>query len=302
MPRMSELIAELSPATRNSLQINVARTAGFCFGVERAVEMAMDNATQGKKVFMLGNIVHNEHVVERLKQQGIKVVNNLDDVDQDGTLMIRAHGAVPETMRDAKARGLEVVDATCPMVIEIHDLVKELVAEGYRIIIIGDHDHQEVKGIAGQVRENEPIVVSKPQEVDERVPRILKKAAVVVQSTQNIANVQAVVSELVPRIATLHVVNTICGPTKSHQKEIVKMPSQNDVMIIVGSFISANTKRLTMISKELNPNTYQVETAADVKEEWFRSAKTVGVSAGASTPEWLIQEVVQRLQTLQIPA
>ncbi len=281
---------------QQKLQINIARTAGFCFGVKRAVDMATDNAKAGKKVYMLGHIVHNELVVDRLKRQGIRFVDQLDEIDSDGTLMIRAHGTVPETYTDAEAKDLEVVDATCPMVLEIHHLVKELADDGYRIIIIGDHDHQEVKGIAGQVED--PIIVANPEEVNQRLPHILKKAGVVVQSTQNIFNVQAIVRELVPRVQNLHVVNTICGPTKSHQKEIHKMPNDNDVIIIVGSFMSANTKRLTSISKELNPRTYQVEKAADIQPEWFQGAETVGVSAGASTPDWLIEEVVERLQSI----
>jgi 4-hydroxy-3-methylbut-2-enyl diphosphate reductase len=300
-----DLKAETKSSGKQELKINIARTAGFCFGVERAVEMAMDNAQQGKEVFMLGNIVHNEQVVERLRQQGIKVVDSLDKVDANGTLLIRAHGAVPQTVVDAKGLGLEVVDATCPMVTEIHVLVKELVAEGNKIVVIGDHDHQEVRGICGHAKSasatgDDPIVIAHPEEVETRMPRILKKAAVVVQSTQNIVNVQKIVSLLVPKVHSLHVVNTICGPTKSHQKEILQMPKDNDVIIIVGSFISANTKRLTSISSELNPRTYQVETAADVKDDWFTGAKSVGVTAGASTPDWLIQEVVERLKQIAV--
>ena len=283
---------------KNNLEVSVARTAGFCFGVKRAVDMATENASAGKDVYLLGNIVHNEHVVERLSQDGIKVVEDIEDVGANATLMIRAHGTTPETYENAKKHGLEVVDATCPMVLEIHVLVKELSEEGYRIVIIGDHDHQEVRGIAGQVKD--PIIIAKPEEVSERMPRILKKAGVVVQSTQNLKNVQDIVSRLVPHVQTLHVVNTICGPTKSHQTEIFKMPKENDVMIIVGSFISANTKRLTMLSKGLNKRTYQVETAADIKPEWFKNAKKVGVSAGASTPDWLIEEVVTCLQSLDV--
>lgn len=290
---------------KRQLKINIARTAGFCFGVERAVDMATDNAKDGKNVYMLGNIVHNEQVVEKLRQQGIKVVKSLDEVSPNGTLLIRAHGAVPETVVEAQAKGLEVVDATCPMVTEIHVLVKELVDKGNKIVVIGDHDHQEVKGICGHAKnasptQDEPIVISHPSEVEERMPRILKKAAVVVQSTQNIVNVQNIVSLLVPKVHDLNVINTICGPTKSHQKEILQMPHDNDVMVIVGSFISANTKRLTSISKELNPNTYQVETAADIQNAWFQKASTVGVTAGASTPDWLIQEVVERIKQIEL--
>src|SRR5262249_42985037 len=129
------------------LMIHVARTAGMCFGVKMAVDKAVDTSRSGDNVFMLGNIVHNEHVVNKLSNEGIKVVNSIDQIDADGTLLIRAHGAVPETYESAEARGLKVVDATCPMVLEIHEIVRELQKDGYHILIIGDHDHQEVKGI-----------------------------------------------------------------------------------------------------------------------------------------------------------
>ena len=285
-------------AEQSRLKVNVARTAGACFGVKRAIDMATENARDGKDVYLLGNIVHNEHVVKRLEGEGIRVVDEMQEVPDNATLMIRAHGTVPKTYSDAENRELEVVDATCPLVLEIHLLVRELQDEGYRIVIIGDHDHQEVKGIAGQVKD--PIVIAHADEVAERMPRILKKAGVVVQSTQNIANVQAIVSNLVPRVHTLHVVNTICGPTKTHQNEIIKMPEHHDVMIVVGSFISANTKRLTSISRQLNPKTYQVETAEDIRLDWFKGAKSVGVSAGASTPDWLIDEVVEKLESIPV--
>lgn len=275
------------------MKVNLARSAGFCFGVKDAVDIALETASKEKNVFMLGDIVHNASVVEMIDQAGVKVIKDLSEVE-GGTLLLRAHGTKPEIYEEAKRRGFKIVDATCPMVLEIHEIVKELEHEGYRIVIVGDHRHDEVVGIAGQVKY--PIVVSNPEEA-KAISRI-RKMGVVVQSTQNIDNVSRIISQLVYKCREMKFINTICGPTIAHQNEIRKMPLENDVMIIVGSFTSANTCRLTQISRELNPRTCQVETADDVKAEWFENAESVGISAGASTPDWIIDEVVRGVEAL----
>jgi len=169
-----------------------------------------------------------------------------------------------------------------------------LEAEGRRIIIIGDHGHDEVVGIASRVQK--PLIVSRPEEVDE-LPK-LRRVGVVSQSTQSLENVQAVLARLLLKCVDLRFINTICFPTKQNQTEIVDLARDNDVVVIVGSFTSANTKRLTQIAQGLNPRSYQVETAAGLQSEWFEAAQRVGVSAGASTPDFLIEEVVRALEAL----
>lgn len=278
--------------------VNRAETAGACFGVKRAFDIAMKTAKSDKDVVMLGDIVHNEQVVRRIDEAGVKVVKDLDRVPAGGTLILRAHGAVPELYEAAEARDLKIVDATCPMVFEIHDEVKALAAKGYSIVVIGDHGHDEVVGIAGQVPG--AIVVSNPDEA--RLITRKRKLGVVTQSTQNIDNVRACVAELCLKSRELRFINTICAPTKNHQDEIRTMPYENDVMIVIGSLTSANTCRLTEISRGINPRTYQVQSAADLRPEWFTAARTVGVSAGASTPDWVIDEVVDALEKLEPPA
>ena len=199
-------------------------------------------------------------------------------------------------MERAKELGLRTIDATCPLVHEIHQVAREMEADGCTLVIIGDHGHDEVIGIAGQVKE--AVVLAKPEEVADELPRRLKKAGVVVQSTQNIENVRRILSELIPRVRELRYVDTICGPTKTHQREILTLPGEVDVMVVVGSFGSANTCRLTEISLENNPRSHQVEDASGLSEEWFTGAKSVGVSAGASTPDWVIEEVVRALEEM----
>ncbi len=277
------------------MKIKVAKSAGFCFGVKRAIEIALKTAREEKNdVYMLGDIVHNEFVVEQIKKAGIKVVDSIEKINS-GVLLLRAHGTVPEIYERAKEKGLKIVDATCPMVLEIHKIVKKLESENYQIVVIGDHNHDEVKAIAAQSKN--PIVIENPHEV-KKIGKKFKKIGVVVQSTQNIEKVKGILSKLVTITKELRFINTICKPTQDHQDEIRKMPLENDVMIIVGSFTSANTRRLTEISRGLNPNTYQVESAKNIKEEWFKNCKTVGISAGASTPDYLIKEVVEKIKAL----
>lgn len=274
------------------LTINLAKNAGFCFGVKKAVKLALLESQKNEDVFMLGDIVHNEHVVNKIDTAGVKVQDKLNP-DLKGTLLLRAHGTVPEVYDEAKQYGLNIVDATCPLVLEIHEITKKMDQEGYRIIVIGDYGHDEVVAIAAQVEK--AIIISGPEDVDEKIPGRLKKAGIVVQSTQNIDNARAVVSKLIGKIGEIRFVDTICGPTKKYQQEIRTMPSENDLMLVVGSFTSANTCRLTEISKSMNTRTYQVESGDDVQKDWFEEDMKVGIHAGASTPEWIIQEVVDRV-------
>jgi len=276
-------------------KINVAKNAGFCFGVKRAVNIALEEAEKGQNVSMLGDIVHNEYVVKKISDAGVKVKNNIDSIS-DGVLLLRAHGTVPEIYEKAKGKGLQIVDATCPFVLDIHEHVKNLDKEGYQIIIIGDYGHDEVIGIASQVKN--AIVIACPEDVPKKIPGMISRMGVIVQSTQNIENARRTIMELIPKCRELKYIDTICGPTKRYQREIKMIPKENDVMIVVGSFTSANTSRLTEISKELNPRTYQVESEADILSEWFEGARTVGITAGASTPDWIIEEVVDKIKKI----
>jgi len=277
-------------------KIVLARSAGQCFGVKRAFNIAMEAARSGDPVVMLGDIVHNEHVVKRIDSAGVKVVKELEPQSAQGTLLVRAHGAAPEVYRQAKEAGYKLLDATCPLVHEIHQVAREMAAEGYRVVVIGDHGHDEVIGIAGQVED--AIVLSGPEEVEDRLPKRLRKVGVVVQSTQNMENVQRILAQLVPHVRELRYVDTICGPTKTHQRDIRTLPTEVDVMVIVGSFTSANTCRLTEISLEKNARSHQVEDASGLKPEWFEGVESIGVTAGASTPDWVIDEVVEALESL----
>jgi len=273
------------------MKIRIARSAGFCFGVKRAIDIALQAAQEQENVYMLGDIVHNEFVVEQIRQAGIRIISDIDEI-QDGILLLRAHGTVPDIYKRAEKRGLRIVDATCPMVLEIHHIVRKLSAENYQIVIIGDQNHDEVKGIAAQVQE--AVVISHAEDMDGWNKRY-NRIGVVVQSTQNIENVQQILVRLLSFCRELRFINTICKPTTDHQNEIRCMPRENDLVIIVGSYTSANTRRLTELSSVINPRTFQVQSAVDLRKEWFEGSESVGISAGASTPDTIIQEVVDKI-------
>ena len=274
------------------MKITVAKDAGYCFGVRDAVNMAYDSAEKFGNVYMLGDIVHNEQVVEDLEKVGTKVVESLDDVPKDSPILFRAHGTVNELWEEAKSKKMNIIDATCPLVHEIHHEVKKLSADGRQIIIIGDHGHDEVVAIADQV--DDTIIISSPTEASKL--RKMKKAGVVSQSTQMIENVQEIMNILMEKVFDLHFVNTICYPTKRNHEQIKLLAVENDVMIIIGSFTSANSKRLAELSSERNSNSYQVTCAQDLDRVWFENKKSVGISAGASTPDYLIKEVELKIQ------
>lgn len=275
------------------MNIHLAKSAGFCSGVKRAVRIALETARkEDLPVYMLGEIVHNEHVVNELDASGIRMVDSLEQIGA-GILLIRAHGATPEIYEAARRKGLKIVDATCPLVLEIHEVARQLQEEGYHVVVIGDHGHDEVVGIAGQV--DRATVIASPEEAD-RAFTHSSRIGVVVQSTQDIENVQQILAVLASKCREIKFFNTICAPTARHQEEIRRLPHEHDVIVIIGSLTSANTCRLTTIAQAINPRAYQVESAGDVRAEWFVGAQSVGISAGASTPDVVIGQVIQRIK------
>ena len=276
------------------MKIFLARDAGYCFGVRDAVNLAYDTAEAHGEVYMLGTIVHNERVIENLSNAGAKVVETLDDVPEDKPILFRAHGTAPELWKKTDKKKLNLVDATCPLVTEIHDEIKKLEEEGRRTIIIGDHGHDEVVAIAAQV--SEPIIIANMEEA--KALRKMKKAGVVSQSTQMIENVKEIMNVLMEKVFDLRFVNTICFPTRRNHEQIKELAVQCDVMIVIGSFTSANSKRLTQLALERNKRSYQVTTAEELDMSWFNDCETVGISAGASTPDEIINDVVKHIKII----
>jgi len=276
------------------MKILLAKDAGYCFGVRDAVNLAYDTADKDGDVYMLGHIVHNENVVKDLDNAGAKVVDSLENIPKNKPVLFRAHGTSVETWDKANKKNMNIIDATCPLVLEIHDEVKKLEAEGRKIIIVGDHGHDEVKGIASQVKD--PIIVSSSKEA--LILRKYKRAGVVSQSTQTIENVQEIINIIMTKVFDLRFVNTICFPTKRNQTQIKELAKQCDLMVVIGSFTSANSKRLTALAKERNDKSYQVTNADEINPNWFKEVEIVGVSAGASTPDKIINDVLEKIKKI----
>ena len=279
------------------MNIIVAKSAGYCFGVRDAVNIAYETAQKYGNVYMLGDIVHNEKVVADLEKAGAKVVQNLDEIPKGSPVLFRAHGTKTNIWKEAEEKNLKVIDATCPLVHEIHHEVKKLESERRQIIIIGDHGHDEVIAIADQVTKREPIIISNPEEA--KKIRRYKRAGIVSQSTQMIENLQDIMNILLQKVYDLRFVNTICFPTKRNHERIKDLSINCELMIIIGSFTSANSKRLTELALQRNINSYQVTGQEDLKKEWFYNIENVGISAGASTPDYLIDEVKEKIQLFE---
>ncbi|MBN1669886.1 MAG: 4-hydroxy-3-methylbut-2-enyl diphosphate reductase [Kiritimatiellae bacterium] len=278
------------------MKVNLAKSAGFCVGVKRAIRVALETARAGGAVHMLGDIVHNEDVVNRIRAAGITKRRRLTD-GRGKTLLIRAHGASLRVVQRAERCGYRIVDATCPMVKDIHRIAGEMERRGYRIIVIGDPNHDEVQGIVGQLA-GKALVVDRLDHVPRRALARVRRAAVVVQSTQNLEKVLEIVARLERLIRELKFFNTICRPTRRKQEEARRMPLANDAMVIIGSKTSANTRRLYEIARSLNRRTHWVQAARDLKPHWFTGARRVGVMAGASTPDETTRNVVARLRRI----
>ncbi|HLD40713.1 MAG TPA: 4-hydroxy-3-methylbut-2-enyl diphosphate reductase [Candidatus Omnitrophota bacterium] len=276
------------------MKITIAKNAGFCFGVKRAIDIALESAKQEKPVYMLGDIVHNENVVKTIEDAGIKKTKTIPK-ENKSNLLIRAHGSAQKTLDTARKSRLNVIDATCPMVKEIHKIVIDMDKKGYKILVIGDHKHDEVQGIIGQIK-HKAVVLENAEDIKAKITRKLPKAAVVVQSTQNLEKALKMQNILKDRVEDLKFFNTICAPTRMKQEEIKSLAQANDRVIVIGSKTSANTKRLYEIAKSINPRSYWVNSTADIQSEWLKKAKSIGITAGASTPDETIEEIKDYIQ------
>jgi len=261
------------------MRVEVARYAGICYGVERALKLAEQAAESGADVHTLGPLIHNPQAV----------------VD-GGTLVIRSHGVDPAIIEAARASGLDVVDATCPHVSKAHEAAEELMHGGYLVIIVGEADHPEVEGIMAHAGGN-AIVVSSAAELPEKLPS--RRVGVVVQTTQSLRRLAEVVEAVLPRVSELRVFNTICSATGKRQQSAEELAATVDVMVVVGGHNSGNTTRLAEICGEVNAREHHVETPDDLRAEWFAGAQSVGVTAGASTPDEQMRAVIDAIEAIE---
>lgn len=277
------------------MKVIVAKDAGYCYGVERALRITLKASTESPKpVLTLGPIIHNPQVVESLKGKGVVPVQSLSEAEE-GTIIIRSHGIDPRVVREAKEKGLIVIDATCPIVKKAQHCGQQLIEEGYELVIVGERDHPEVKGIVAYAH-NHAVIVEEPSDLADFPHN--KRVGVIVQTTQPFENLLQVVNQLLPISKEVKIFNTICDATTARQEAARKLSNEVDVMVVVGGKNSANTTRLAEICRAGNTATYHVETEEEIDPKWFSQNVTVGVTAGASTPDWLLEAAVKKLEQM----
>ena len=274
------------------MDIILAEHAGFCFGVKRAVEQVYEQAKTGKPIYTYGPIIHNEAVVKDLERKGVQVIDTEEQLREitDGTVVIRSHGVSKHVCETIAAQGLECVDATCPFVKRIHNIVETESKAGRQIIIIGNAGHPEVEGIMGW-SEEPAIVIESIEEARNLECEQGREICVVSQTTFNYNKFQDMVEIFKRKGYNINVVNTICNATEVRQTEARKIAAQVDVMIVIGGKHSSNTRKLYEICMQECANTYFIQTLVDLHLELPKSVRLVGITAGASTPNNIIEEV-----------
>lgn len=281
-------------------KVKVAKSAGFCFGVKRAIDMVYEEAAKGGKVYTLGPVIHNEQVVSDLESKGVKVVDNIESLDagQDTTVIIRSHGVPEEIINRLKEKNIRIVDATCPFVSKIHHIVKEKYNEGYHIVVIGNAKHPEVEGVCGWCG-NSADVIGSVEEAGKYSNYKDKKLCVVSQTTFNYKKFQDIVDILVKKSYDIVLMNTICNATEERQTEAGTIARQSDAMLVIGGKHSSNTQKLFEICKRVCPDTYFIQTLDDLDLKKLQSFRSVGITAGASTPNNIIKEVQSYVRSEQ---
>ncbi|MDD2734202.1 MAG: 4-hydroxy-3-methylbut-2-enyl diphosphate reductase [Desulfuromonadaceae bacterium] len=276
------------------MNVILAKQAGFCFGVKRATQIAFEAAGKNKITYTLGPIIHSPQVVGKLEELGIRAVDSLDGLEE-GTIIIRSHGVEQKEINEAQQKKLDIVDATCPFVKKAQEHVKSLSDAGYSVVVVGDADHPEVQGIVSYGGEKIYVVASSDDV--KKLPK-MKRIGVVAQTTQSFENLKNVVSGCLQRGGEIRVFNTICDATAVRQEEAKELAGRVGCMLVIGGFNSANTRRLLEVCAGIQPRTYHIETASEINPAWFTGVEQVGVTAGASTPKWIIDEVLNKIEQL----
>ena len=284
------------------MKISIGKLAGFCGGVTNSVNKSYKLLDEYDNLYCLGELVHNQQVVDELESKGIKFVDSLDEVSQGSRVIIRAHGVPVSIYEEAKERGLELFDLTCPKVLAIHDLAKRLVSEGNYVVLVAQKDHPEAIGTISFCGEYSTIVES-VEDVDNLRSLFsdskLDKLAIICQTTFSVKKFKDICDEIGKVIDNVEVYDTICNATSMRQQETEELSRSVDAMIIIGGANSSNTKKLYEIAKNNNDNTFIVQTVDELKDKDFSKYKHVGVMAGASTPKKSIDEVIKYLEEIE---
>lgn len=279
------------------MEVKIAKNAGFCFGVKRAMKMAWDELQDSEDgIYALGPLIHNKQAVLKYEENGLKTINEVDDVPEYKSMIIRSHGVGENVYKDSKIKNLDIIDTTCPFVKKIHEIAKNHYKNGYKIIVIGDSKHPEVIGINGWCN-NEAIIIKTIEDLENIEFDKSKKYCVVSQTTINVDLYNQIIGELSNRLDDVLFNNTICSATKVRQESARKISQEVDMMIVVGGKHSSNTQKLVQICKEYVP-TLAIETVDELTDEDFKNFNNIGLTAGASTPDWIIEEVLNYLKSI----
>lgn len=277
------------------MEIIIAKNAGFCFGVKRAVDMVEKALDQGEKVYCLGELIHNQQVIEKLAQKGLVTVEKVEDIPASAKFVVRSHGIDPGIVESIVARGGEILDATCPFVRRAQLVAKKFHDENYAVVICGDPTHAEVIGINAWAKNCAKIIHDASEVKDLEFEGAV---GVLSQTTQKKELLDSVVRELAKKTKNLVIENTICLDSSTKQAEVSALAKKVDLMIVVGGKNSSNTGKLVQLSEAQKTPTKHIETAAEVQKEWFCDVQRVGIAAGASTAKFLIDAVVDKIRSL----
>jgi len=276
------------------MEIILAKEYGFCFGVRRAISLAEDALRSGKKVASLGPIIHNSLEVSRLESMGLRVIEDINDLNPEESLLIRSHGAPLDVISELKRRSTDIIDATCPLVARAQRMVDFLSSEGYTVIIAGEQGHPEVKGLVSYGR-GKTFVVSSSEEIPD-LPG--EKIGIVGQTTFSIDRFREIVGEIVSKSWEVRIFNTLCNASRKRQIAVEELVEKTDVIIVIGGKNSANTRRLVEIAESKGATVYHIESWDEVLPDWFIGKEKIGITAGASTPDWVIEKVLDKIREL----
>ncbi|RDU67105.1 4-hydroxy-3-methylbut-2-enyl diphosphate reductase [Helicobacter didelphidarum] len=282
------------------MEVILAEKYGFCFGVKRAIKITEKIAQTNPNTLTLGPLIHNPLEISRLEKNfGVKVQENINNLGQSKSVIIRTHGITKQNLETLKQKGVSITDATCPFVTKPQKIVEEMSNNGYDIIIFGDENHPEVRSVMSYSIKT-PIVIANIESLKE-IGKIPKKIAIVSQTTKQIEKFAEIVQYLVTNSLEVRVFNTICNATFENQEATRNLSQKADIMVIVGGKSSANTKQLFYIAQTHCPDSYLVENENDIQPSWFESKNICGISAGASTPNWVIKNVEEKIKNLKYP-
>ena len=275
------------------MEVILADYLGFCYGVKRAIKIARENASVDGRACTLGPIIHNPQMVERLRREGVGTVDSLDEL-QEGTVIIRSHGVGPEVYEQANKMSLNLVDATCPHVRKAQLSAKSLVDEGYQVVIVGEREHPEVKSIF-EWSSHKAMIIETEEEAE--VFPTCARLGIVSQTTFSGDRFRQIVMKLLDKSREIKILRTICTATDQRQAAAIDLAGKVDLMLVIGGKNSANTSRLAQLCAQ-KCKTYHIETVAELQEQWFDKMGKIGITAGASTPDWIIKEVYQQCQRI----